>query len=225
VRSNGGSRDGSGDTGSRAVAVLLACAALVAAAITARAAFLASDASGSWQAASRQEVKRSALALLTFDSAYGTEAPTAFAITVQQTRAEEQRAMAGQQPAELAPGLEAEAQVHDGVVAALRPSSELASNPRYALDGGGYDIVQWLAEERIKSPLDLTIDPDADMAAGDLAADRAIRLMSTTIPVGLAFLFGALAQAFRPARTLLLVLGWASLLVAVLLALALELAT
>jgi hypothetical protein len=98
----------------------------------------------------------------------------------------------------------------------------MANDPRYALEGGGYDVVLWLADQRIQSPLDLTIDPGRDVAAGDLAADQAIRLMSTTIAVGFAFLFGALAQAFRPARTLLLVAGWTSLLVGVLLALALE---
>jgi hypothetical protein len=201
--------------------VLLACAAVVAAVITARASFLGSDATGAWQSAVRQETKRSSLALLSIDYVYRTEGSSAFAIATEQMRADQARAMASAQPS-LAAGLESEAQVHDGVVTALLPSSELASDPRYALPGGGYDLQRRLADNRNQTPSDLEIDPDLVMAQGDAASARTIRAMGTTIPVALAFLFGALAQAFKRRRTPFLALGWVSLLTGVFLVVAIE---
>ena len=63
-------------------------------------------------------------------------------------------------------------------------------------------------------------DPAARVAEGDLASDASIRSQSVTIVVGMAFLFGALAQALSRHRRLLLGLGWASLALALCLALA-----
>jgi hypothetical protein len=203
--------------------VLLACAAVVAAVITARAAFVASEATGAWQSAVRDEIRRSTLAVLSIDYVYGAEGRIAFHIASEQARAEAARTGASGQPAEIAAELEAEAQVHDGVVDALLPSSELASDPRYALEGGGFDLLARLADERSKDPADLAIDPNATIADGDAAAEHAVRLTAITIVVAFAFLFGALAQAIKRRRTLFLALGWASLVASVALFLVAEL--
>jgi hypothetical protein len=204
------------------VAVLLACAAVVAAVLTARAAFVAGEATGAWQTAVRDEVRRSSLAVLAIDAVYGSEGRIAFHVATEQARAEEARARASQQPAELATALEAEAQVHDGVIEALLPSSEIASDARYALDGGGFDLLLRLADERATDPDALGIDPEATVAEGDASSDHAVRLTAVTIVVAFAFLFGALAQAMRRRRTAFLVLGWAALGASVVLAVAVE---
>ena len=94
-------------------------------------------------------------------------------------------------------------------VAALRPSIELAT-AAYAMPGGGYDTLKRLAE-RLSDPAHRTYDPDGTMARGDQAAARSVRLMDSIVVIGFAFLFGALAQAFRGARRPLLIVGWVAL--------------
>jgi hypothetical protein len=213
------------ERGSRRVALLLACAAVVAAAVTARAAFVASEATGAWQSAVRDEIRRSTLAVLSIDYVFGAEGRIAFHIATEQIRSQSARAEASQQPAEIAAQLEAEAQVHDGVVDALLPSSEVASNDKYALEGGGFDMVARLADERAKDPDDLAIDPDATIAEGDAASEQAVLLTATTIVVSLAFLFGALGQAIRHRRTMFLALGWTALVASLALVAWVELAS
>jgi hypothetical protein len=225
VRANGGQADEAppSERGSRRVALLLACAAVVAAVMTARAAFVASEATGAWQTSVRDEIRRSSLAVLAIDYVFGAEGRIAFHVASEQVRAETARAQASQQPAEIAAQLEAEAEVHDGVVDALLPSSEVASDAKYALEGGGFDLIARLADERAKDPAAVAIDPNATIAAGDAASERAIRLTAITIVVSFAFLFGALAQAIRRRRSLFLALGWTALVTSLVLLVVAEL--
>lgn len=210
-------------SGGRGVAILLATAAVLAAILTARAALIGSDASDLWQRSLRTEVKRSAFALEEIRYVYNSEAQVAFSNAMEQVRAQELRASAARQSPDARPALEAEAKVHDGTVTVLLSASEVASDPAYALDSGGYDLVKRLAHNRAASPDALALDPDVLMAAGDHATQRAIRMMSSTIPVGVAFLVGALGQAWLRRRRLLLALGWSCLLAAGMLGLAVEL--
>lgn len=210
-------------TSGRGVAILLSTAAVLAAMLTARAALISSDASGSWQQSMRTEVKRSAFAMEDIRYVYNSEAQVAFSIAMEQVRAQELRTYAAQQSPDARPALEAEAKVHEGTVTIMLPSSEFASDPVYALPSGGYDVVVRLADTRAASPDALALDPDALMAAGDHATDRAVRMMSTTIPVGFAFLVGALAQGWHRRRRLLLAIGWSCLVAAGTLGLAVEL--
>ena len=215
--------------GSRHVAILLACAAVLAAILTTRAAFMSNDASNNWQAALGNEVKRSALGLEAIRYLYTVEADLAYTVTIEQVRSEELRAAASSQPAAIGADLTAEADIYDGAVKVMQSASEVASDARYALPGGGYDVIRRLADTSIQDASTNAAsglhDPDVLMASGDTAADRATRMMATTIAVGLAFLFGAAAQAFGGRRRLFLGLGWAALLVAGLVALAVELLT
>jgi len=209
------------ERGKRAVALLLALAAIAAALVTARAALLIGDASGAWQSALRLEVKRSALALEDIRFVYGSEAVLTFGIAIAEVRAEEQRARASGDP-ELAAILEAEAQVYEGALEGLRLASEIASDPRYALSGGGYDLQLRIADARLRAPDTLAIDPDATMESGNRASERGVRMISSAVVVAFALLFGALAQSLKRRRMLLLVLGWAALLAGGSLAIAVE---
>jgi hypothetical protein len=225
-RENGApTRDGgtpNDEGGSRAVALLLGVAAIVAAILTARAALLSSDASSDWQLAVRQELKRGTLAVEQVNYVYGTEAVQAFGVATANVRADEAAKLAPSAAPDAAARLQFEAQVQQQVSQATVSSSAVASDPKYALPDGGYDMQRRMADERATTPADVALAPDEPMAAGDALADRANRMMSTTIAIGATFLFGALAQAFRRRRLVLLALGWGALTVGALLALALE---
>jgi hypothetical protein len=198
---------------SRAVAILLAVAAIVAAIITARASLVASDATSAWNDSVSVEQRRGALFLEQFRYTYAIEGDQAFMLTIAEEQAAALRAAAADPS--LAPdviaALTAEAQVQQQLRDLVGPSSEIVSDPRYVLPDGGYDLQLRLADTRAENPDDLAADPLADMAAGDAAADEANLLMLATIGVAMAFLCGALAQAFGRRRRMLLAVGWVAL--------------
>ena len=203
-----GDPDEQPDKGSRAVALLLAIAAIVGAIVTAQASLVGSDATSAWQQSVANEQRRGALLLEGVRYTYGAEGDMALMVATAVVRAQELRALAEGQPPEIAAELIAEAQVHEQVVEMITPASGIASDPRYALPSGGYDIQLRLADSRNETPADVAIDPIADVVVGDADADKANRLIATTLGIGVAFLFGALAQAFAQQRRLLLLIGW-----------------
>jgi hypothetical protein len=212
------------DTASRAVALLLAVAAIVAAIVTARASIVGSDATSAWTASVGAEQRRGAFLLEGVRYTYTTEGDLGFLIASAQVQVEELTAIASGQPPDLAARIDAETRVHQGVLDGVLPASELASDPRYALPGGGYDLELRLADERLEAEGDITaIDPLADVAAGDVAADHATLLMLSTIGIGAAFLLGSLAQALSRRRRALLALGWVTLAIAATVAVVVEL--
>ena len=211
------------DTSSRAVAVLLAIAAIVAAIITARASLVASDATSDWNQSVAREQKRGALLLQGIRYTYGTEGDAAFMIATAAAKAQALRDAVATAPDEIKPALEAEAAVHQQLVDLVGPSSELVSDPRYALPDGGYDLQLRLADDRAAEPGGPPDDPIEALAAGDAAQAEANRLMLATLGIGIAFLCGALAQAFSRRRRPLLVLGWLALAAGAAAALAIEL--
>src|SRR3954452_18646002 len=162
--------------GSRAVAALLATAAIVAAILAARASFLTGDASGKWQLALRTEVKRSAAVLEDVRYLYQTESSIATAIAEARIRRRELLAAATGQPAAVQQALRLEASVQGSRVDAFGPSSELASDPAYALPAGGLDLGKRLADLRARNPDLVALDPHIIEVAGNAAADRALRL-------------------------------------------------
>ena len=197
------------DTSDRGVALLLAVAAVCAALITLVAVNSSNDASTAWQASLRQEVARGVQAVEDIRYTYEVDMPGAFQVASLEVQAQEYRAAASSAAPEVRPQLEAHAQTLDMTIDSLRPSIELAA-PAYALPGGGYDTLKRLSE-RLADPTRKAYDPDGTMASGDLAASRSDRLMYSIVVIGFAFLFGALAQAFRGARRPLLILGWLAL--------------
>ena len=200
---------------SRAVAILLAVAAIVAAIITARASLVASDATSAWNGAVSVEQRRGAMLLEQFRYTYAIEGDQAFMIATAEEKAAALRAAAAAPslPPDVAAALAAEAEVQQQLRDLVGPSSEIVSDPRYVLPDGGYDLQRRLADTRAADPENIALDPLIEMAAGDAAADEANRLMLATIGVAMAFLCGALAQAFGRHRRLLLTLGWAALAV------------
>ncbi len=191
------------------MALLLAVAAIVAAIITLVAVTSSSDASGAWQSALRQEVARGVQAVNDLHYVYEVEAPGAFRVATSEVQAQEYRAAAASAVPAVAAQLDAQAQVLEMSLDVLRSSIEMAV-PAYALPDGGYDTLGRIAD-RLADPARVARDPDAAMATGDAAAVRADRLMDSIIIVGLAFLFGALAQTFRQAQRQLLAMGWLAL--------------
>ena len=232
-----GSTDGSGQIASPAdgrssqsqaardghcVAILLAAAAIVAAIITARATIKGSEATGLWQQSVGEEQKRGAFLLEGARYAYGDVGDMAFFIATEQVRADELQAASATAPADIAPHLLMEAQVHAQVAEAIRTSSVIGTEEQYQLPSGGYDLQRFLADERLELGDDLRIDPLATVEEGDRASEHGRRLIGTMALVGLSFLLGSLAQSMTTRRRLLLLLGWAALAVAVLMAVAVE---
>ena len=211
------------DKSSRAVAVLLAIAAIVAAIVTARASLVASDATSDWNKSVAREQKRGALLLQGIRYTYGTEGDQAFMLAAATVTAQALREAAAGAPAEVKAALEAEAAVQQQVVDLVGPAMEIVSDPRYALPDGGYDLQLRLADAREADLGDPVDDPLDALAAGDAAQAEANRLMLATLGIGAAFLCGALAQAFTRRRRPLLVLGWLALAAGAAAALAIEL--
>lgn len=206
----------SADGSSRAVAVLLAVAAIVAAIITARASLVSSDATSAWNDSVAVEQRRGAQLLEEMRYAYSVEGDVAFMLTITEERAASLRAAADAaeaagQPSEVTRTLRQEADALQQVRDLAGPASDVVSNARYALPGGGYDIQRRLADTRAEDPDGMRADPLLEVATGDAAASESNRLMLSTIGVAMAFLCGALAQAFGRHRRMLLLLGWLAL--------------
>ncbi len=202
------------DTSDRGVASLLAVAAMVAAWVT----FVAVNASGgagsSWQTALRQEVARGAGAVEAIRYVYGVEAPAAFRVATEEVVEAVAREAAASAEPSIAAALDQQAQVAGQVVGILRQAAEMAG-PEYALADGGYDPVRRLADSlaaNVALPDAPVRDPEARLAEGDLEAALALRLMGAIVVISFAFLFGALAQAWRAWRRPLLWCGWIALL-------------
>lgn len=211
-----------GDGGTRWAAVLLATAAMTAALLAMRSAFLGNDANDAWQRALRVEIKRGALVSLAVGYVYGAEANQAFGLTIREVLADEfRRRSAGHDPA-VADVLLREARVHEGVVAQAKPAVE-ATSERYALPEGGYDLALRLVDERATAPDAIELDPDPIQAQGDRASRHAVLAMTATVPVGLAFLAGSLAMPWRSRRRVLIAVAWLAVLSGAGMGIALEL--
>jgi len=206
--------------GSRAVAVLLAAAAVAAAIVGFRVAGLAGEASGHWQSAVRLEVKRSTGAQETVRYLYDTEIPLAVTILRARLVLEELTAtpasQGGSDPAVIiAESVEAE------VLKALEPSSDL-TKVAYALAGGGVDLGKRLADLRAQASATVAVDPESAQGPGDASAARADRMAVALIPFGITGFFGVTAHAFDRRRRPLLTLGGAALVAGIVLAVIVE---
>jgi hypothetical protein len=208
--------------GHRGVALLLGAAAILAAVVGARATALASDATDLWQSALRTEVKRSAGALKDVQYLYQVEVPPVVVILGGRLQEAELRAAAANATGEAARILTMEAEIQAGLVGAIEPNYELATNSAYALPGGGVDIGLRLADIRGQAPDLVALDPDAIQGAGDAKGAKASSMTIALLPLGLAALLGALAQPFARRGRLLLVLGASALGVGVAIATVVE---
>ena len=99
--------------------------------------------------------------------------------------------------------------MHEGIVGVKLDASEIASDPKYE-QGDGYDVPAALADKRAENPDLVAIDPDSTEDLGIDRSRKATMLVAATIPAGLAFLFGALAQGFPARRRIFVYAGFAS---------------
>lgn len=187
----------------RGVALMLALAAVLAAAVATRASFLSSEAAGLWQSAIRNELKLGAAMVEDVRFVYNDEGPQAFRIAAARVRAEEYRRRARNAAPDVARVLRVEATAQQLVADSLVESSDIAKEEKYETEDGGFDLARRLADNRARNPDLVAIDADAIQAEGDDLAARAVLMLSTAVPVGVAFLLGALAQAYRRRRALL----------------------
>jgi hypothetical protein len=190
--------------------------------VAARASFLTGDASGKWQLALRTEVKRSAAVIEDVRYLYQTETSIATAVVEARIRQRQLLAAATGQPAGVAQALQLEASVQRSRVDTFQRSSELATDPAYALPAGGLDLGKRLADLRAQHPDLVALDPDSIAATGDVSAGHALRLTWSGLAIALCVMLGALAQPFRRWRRPLIAGGAVALAVGVLTALAVE---
>ncbi|MFO1541547.1 MAG: hypothetical protein ACKOTZ_14085 [Chloroflexota bacterium] len=197
--------------GGRTVAILLALAAILAAAVSARAGLYASDATSAWTAAVGTEQKRGALRLADVRDVYGAQADQALMVASARLRADRLRAAMTDAAPEVVVALEVEARVHDQVAtigASGQSPLRILADPVYLLPSGAYDLPRVLADARAALGAEIAADPAAALADGDRAAARSQLLLALTIPIACVFLAGALAQAWRRFRRPLLATGW-----------------
>jgi hypothetical protein len=213
-----------GDAGhdtSTAVAVLLALAAVIAAVLGFRAAILGDSGSDTFHGAIREDVKRGSGIVEDARFLYSEEAPAALEVASERIQAEETEAQVKRADPEVRKLVQTEANKHEGILGVILDASAIASDPRYAR-GDGFDVSKRLVDNRAENPDLLELDPDATEELGVDRSRKATLLVAATIPAGLAFLFGALAQGFPARRRLLVRAGFGSVALAVLAALLIE---
>jgi hypothetical protein len=195
------------------VAILLALAATVAAVLGARAAVVTSAASGAWQTAVREEVKRSAALVEDVRYVYAVEAAVALRAAAAAVEADElQQSSDALSEAEKA-AAESEAFVRQASAEALAGAFALTEDPKYRA-GDAYDVAARLADIRNEHAELVALDPDATMDEGSADSRHGWRLVAATIPASVAFLCGSLAQGFPRNRSPLMVVGFAFLALA-----------
>jgi hypothetical protein len=204
-----------------AVAILLAAAAVLAAVIAGRASIVADRGSDTWHSALRQHVKQAAGIVETARFVYGEEAANALAVVDAQTYAEELREEARRYGGPVREAILVEAYAQDQLAQTIAQNQPLASD-RYLGPGGVPDVVQRLADERASTPDLVALDPDATEEEGAELNRKASFLVVASVPVALAFLFGALVHGFPRARRELVVAGFAFVAIGVVTAVAVE---
>ena len=206
---------------STVVAVLLAAAAVVAAVIGFRAALLGDSGSDTFHTAVREDVKRGSGIVEDARFVYSEQGPAALEVASERIQGEELERQVGRSDEEIRDLVQTEAAKHDGILQVILEASEIASEPKYA-KGDGFDVVARLADQRKAHPDLVELDPDGTEELGIDRSRQATLLVAATIPAGLAFLFGALAQGFPARRRVLVQAGFAAVAVAVLAAILIE---
>jgi hypothetical protein len=190
------------------VPILLALAAVVAAILGARAAVVSSNASGEWQTAAREEVKRSAALVEDVRYVYGVEAAVALRAASAAIEADELRQSAGPLNGAEKAAVETEAFVRQSSADLMTGAFDLTKDPKYRA-GDGYDVASRLADVRNQHPELVALDPGATMDQGSEDSRHGWLLVSTAIPAAVAFLCGSLAHGFPRYRSPLTVAGFA----------------
>ena len=200
---------------STVVAVLLAAAAVVAAVIGFRAALLGDSGSDTFHTAIREDVKRGSGIVEDARFVYSEQAPAALEVASERIQGEELDRQVPRSEEQVRDLVRTEASKHEGIIGVILEASAIASEPKYA-KGDGFDVVARLVDQRNENPDLVALDPDGTEELGVDRSRKATLLVAATIPAGLAFLFGALAQGFPARRRVLVRAGFAAVGVAML---------
>ncbi len=207
----------------RAVAILLTLAAVVGIVLGGRASLVRSSATDDWQQALREEIKTAAARVEDVRYVYTSEAPVAFQFDEATIRAEEARRAAGRSTGTTRRVLLVEAKTLSLYAKNLAEGIQKGlATGRYRTPKGGFDAARRLADQRRRFPDLLRIDPNRAEHRGDRLSRHAALEIAATIPAGVAFLLGALAEAFRRRRRPLLLAGFAAVASAVVLGVLVE---
>ncbi|MCD7439247.1 hypothetical protein K4B79_13525 [Streptomyces lincolnensis] len=175
------------------VQIALICVAALA---TLLATLLFSEASGTYQEAVRQDVRRQGAVLEDIRFVYGDEAPLAFEVAVAQARADALGPLRGDGRL-AASEYRLAAQTAFGLRTAEGASPVLATD-RYRHQSLGYDLPRRLSDVQRRSPELYALDPDATLRSGDR---RAAWGLAAAGVAGAAVLVAVLAAVvLRPRR-------------------------
>jgi hypothetical protein len=196
---------------------MLAAAAVVAAALAGMASLRSEAAFDALQRANRDEVKHAAALLEDVRFVYADEGPSALRALEARIRAEELRGQAEDADGDVRTAILLEARVAQALADTLTETGFDLGTAEYRTEDGGLDIARRLADARARNPDLLALDPQASQARGERLGREAALGLASTVPVGVAFLFGALGQAHPHRRRPLTLLGWTFIAVAVVL--------
>lgn len=207
-----------------AVAVLLAVAAVSTALVGGRAALLGDSGSDRLNQVLREDVRQGARVVGDARRLYEEDASVAHRVAEAQLIAEQTDRAAARESGDAAATLEAESEANAGVAEVLSESSTLArGSPQRALRLEGADLLERFAEIRAERSAELAaLDPDATQTAAEDETRASSLMTAAIIPIGVAFLLGALAETFVPSRSRLLAGGYACVAIGILAAIAVE---
>jgi hypothetical protein len=217
---SGGGGEAAHET-STAIAVLLAVAAVLAAAIGARAGFLADVGSDKWHEAVRTEIKYGAGLLEDTRFVYQEVAPQAFQVVSSTIQAEELRREAKKNPT-VRNLVEGEAGAQEKLAQSIAHATGIDRDKRLLRASPTYDTAGRLAEERNKHPELVKLDAGEVEHEGSELKRQSSLLFATAIPAAFAFLAGAMAHGFGTWRRWLVPLGFALCGISLVLALIVE---
>lgn len=204
-----GTRQAEDEGAGTGVAVLLAVAAVFAAVIAGRASLISDQGSDTYHDAIREHVKQAAAIVENIRFLYDEEASQALLVAEARIFADEYRTEARETSGSVRELLRIEALAQETLAQTLAEASEVAGDERYETDGDGFDIMARLADLRAEDPELVAVDPDATERQGVEISRKAAALVGTTVPVAVAFLFGALAPGLPRRRRALVGLGFA----------------
>jgi hypothetical protein len=212
------------EDGSSAVAILLAIAAIAAALVGGRAALLGDSGADALNDAVREDVRQGARIVGDVRHVYEEDAVVVHRVAQAAMLAEELERAAGTESGNARLLLEAEAAAQARLAELLSANSQIARDDvgaAVAVDGA--DLLEQLAAVRSeRSPELAALDPDATQGEAEDDGRASALMLATTIPIAVAFLLGALAEALPRSRRVLLASGYAFVALGIIAALVVE---
>jgi hypothetical protein len=220
----GSTESGNGAEAGTAVAVLLACAAIAAALVGGRAALLGDAGADALNDAVREDVRQGARVVGDVRRLYEEDAVVVHRVAEAALLSRELELAAQDESGAPRLVLDAEAAAQEGLAELLVGTSRIArGRVGAAVDVTGADLLERLAAIRAQRSEELeALDPDATQSRAEEDARASALMLATTVPIALAFLLGALAEALPGPRRRLLVGGYALVISGVIAALLVE---